>query len=153
MLFCLPYPEDAGDVVLPTEVPYVAQFEYDIALPGIFERFAHENGFGDYDRPAEELASLMQSWLFFGLISEVVGRSVDHEVFVRSRGSDENTTRFIDLRLDAQLDTLLADRRTSLETKSLEHRRYISSSIRQAILTADVKAADFEKVCSGSEEL
>ena len=145
-MFCLPYPKDSEGVIAPIEIPYVANFEYDISTPGIFANFARERGFHSYNRPTDELASLMQSWLFFGLISEMVGRHVDHEVFVRSRHDGGNGDRFIDSRLDGQLDTLFSERLVSLRGKEKEHRNYVWSTMRERIAMADEKASEFEKV-------
>lgn len=145
-MFCLPYPKDSLGVIAPIEVPYVAKFEYDISIPGNFANFARACHFDSYDRPAEDLASLMQSWLFFGLISEVVGRQVDHECLIRSRLNGQDEVRFIDSRLDEALNTLFSERLRSLQEKEEEHRLFIWSSIRKHILMAEKKAVRFEKV-------
>jgi hypothetical protein len=75
MAFIFPYPE--GSDTTPVLVPYIASFKYDGDVPDAFTRFAKQQGFTceahpelDITRALSELSSLMQSWLFFGLIEE-----------------------------------------------------------------------------------
>ena len=148
-MFCLPYPPDSVGIIPPIEVPYVAKYNYDFSLPNLFENFARECRFDSYnDRHPDELASLMQSWLFFGLISEIVGQHVDHEFIVRSRGQiSGQETRFIDSRLDEVLDHRITDRFMSLRAKPKDQRAIIWSEIRERIRSAKKHALVFEKVC------
>lgn len=148
-MFCLPYPPDSEGIIPPIEVPYVAKYNYDISLPNLFENFARECGFDSYnDRHPDELASLMQSWLFFGLISDIVGRHVDHELIFRSRSNHSSQeTHFIDSRLDGALDHLVTDRFVSLRANPERQRAIIWSHIRERIESAAKKALEFERVC------
>jgi len=75
-MYLLPYPQDPG--LPPVEIPYVATFDYafDNSVYDYFDNFAVQCGFGNVglagfsqagglqERSLEELASLMQSWLF-----------------------------------------------------------------------------------------
>lgn len=149
-MFCLPYPPDSIGLNPPIEVPYVARYDYDVSLPNLFENFARECRFDSYDNVhPDEMASLMQSWLVFGLISEIVGKHVDHEVFVRSRtNSDGQANQFIDSRIDEALEHLVMDRFVSLISKSTSQRELFWSKIKELITSAGEKALVFEKVCS-----
>ncbi|KAL8937997.1 MAG: hypothetical protein Q9211_003412 [Gyalolechia sp. 1 TL-2023] len=144
-MFCFPYPPDSEGVVPPIEVPYVAKYSYDVSLPNLFENFARECQFDNYDeKDPNELASLMQSWLFFGLISEIAGRSIDHEVFVRSRSSSGGgQTLFIDARLDGVLDGIVTDRLLSLQEKP---KSIFWAKLRERIHWAGEKTLEFEKI-------
>ncbi|KAL8792053.1 MAG: hypothetical protein Q9195_005394 [Heterodermia aff. obscurata] len=146
-MFCLPYPPNSTSFNPPIEVPYVAKYEYDVSLPNLFENFARECRFDGYDNVhPDQIASLMQSWLVFGLISEIVGKRVDHEVFVRSRtNSDGQTSQFIDSRLDGALEHLVTDRFLSLRTKSQTQREIVWSKTKELITSAGEKALVFEK--------
>jgi hypothetical protein len=145
-MFCLPYPQSSEGVIEPIEIPYVANFDYDISIPGNFYNFVRKCRFNSYDRNPDELASLMQSWLFFGLISEVVGRQVDHDFVVRSRYNGEDEVRFIDSRLDGALADIVTERFRSLRQKGQDHRTLIWSTIEKMIKVADARALEFEKV-------
>ncbi|KAL9030748.1 MAG: hypothetical protein Q9196_001152 [Gyalolechia fulgens] len=146
-MFCFPYPPDSEGVVPPIEVPYVAKYSYDVSLPNLFENFARECQFDNYDeKHPNELASLMQSWLFFGLISEIAGRSIDHEVFVRSRSSSGGgQTLFIDARLYGVLDGIVTDRLLSLQEKPKYQRAIVWAKLREQIHRAGKKTLEFEK--------
>ena len=149
-MFCIPYPPDSDGVIPPIEVPYVAQYTYDVSIPNLFANFAHECRFDSYnERHPDELASLMQSWLFFGLLAEILGRNLDHLTIVRSRSNcSGQDTQFIDTRLDQVIHDLVTDRFVSLEALPGDQAVYISSKIKERIDLAAKKALDFEKVCS-----
>ena len=72
-----PFPDDLTQP--PVQVPYVATFdyEYENTIQGYFDNFAVHCGFGNFgvigfttledtscENTTEELASLLQSWLF-----------------------------------------------------------------------------------------
>lgn len=100
----LPYPEHLG--VPPIAVPYMPGYEYDHLD---YESFPHRQGFIknrslDADRTCHEVTALAQSWLFFGLIEEFVGRPFDKRILIRINfnGSDAeesliDTTRLTDI--------------------------------------------------------
>ena len=86
----VPRPPDAEIEALP--VPYLASIEYDF---GGFESFPQRHGFmqdGSLDtaRTAAELASLLQAWLYFGLIAECIGRPVTVAEFVNTSPHDDS---------------------------------------------------------------
>lgn len=145
MGFCIPYPQ-GSESVLPIEVPYVAEYPYDTSLPNLFENFAHEHRFDSYDRPPDELAALMQSWLFFGLISEMCGRDIDHILFVRTRVHAGKEFRFIDSRLDEVLQELVINRFDAV-VKQPKHRADSTwSALRRVIQSAERNAWVFDNV-------
>lgn len=68
-------PRPRHPIVPLEEVPLVAGTPYDFLG---FETFPYRKGFVkdgrlDESRPADELVSLMQSWLYFGLLEEILG--------------------------------------------------------------------------------
>lgn len=146
MSFCLPYPPDSEGIILPIEVPYVAVYSYDISLPHLFENFAREHHFEDYDRSSDDLAALMQSWLFFGLLSEVCGMDIDHNFFVRSRTQAGKELRFIDSRLDDVLDQFVTARFASLAEQEWRQAEDVWEIIESRIRSAENKASTFERV-------
>ena len=70
---------------LPFDVPVLPNIEYDFSG---FEGFPTRHGFGrdgtvDFEgKSAEDCASLLQSWLFFGLLAEIGGELVNKEAFL-----------------------------------------------------------------------
>ena len=68
---------------LPMEVPLLQTMQYDFLG---FEGFPKRQGFdlkesSAIHRPAKQIAGLMQSWLFFGLLSELSGRPIAMDNF------------------------------------------------------------------------
>src|SRR6478609_6658508 len=78
----LPHPTSG---VEPLDIPFVADTPY--VFGSDFWDFPKLHGFGDQwaSLPAPRLASLAQSWLYFGTISEFLGRPVDYREFQVSR--------------------------------------------------------------------
>src|SRR3954447_21378283 len=85
------------------KVPFVARPEYEYYGNGIedFKAFPQLHGF-NYDesddlndRSAEENAAFLQSWLFFGLISEILQTKVDQSLFLRHETGDDGQERVI----------------------------------------------------------
>ncbi|KAK4135520.1 hypothetical protein BT67DRAFT_377586 [Trichocladium antarcticum] len=78
----LPHPTSG---VEPLDIPFVADTHY--VFGSDFWDFPKTHGFGDQwaSLPAPRLASLAQSWLYFGTISEFLGRSIDYRHFQVSR--------------------------------------------------------------------
>lgn len=76
----LPHPKFGSGGVEPLEIPCVADAPYS---GSDFWDFPQTHGFGDrwITLPATRLAALAQSWLFFGTISEFLGRQVDYREF------------------------------------------------------------------------
>lgn len=82
-------PRPPGAVIEPIDVPLLATIiPYDDQDLGNFEKFPKRHGFlldnGRFDpeKSIEEYASLLQSWLYFGLIAEFVGHLVNHLDFL-----------------------------------------------------------------------
>ena len=76
-------PKPPGSYIAPIEVPLLAKLKYD--FDG-FDSFPYRHGFikdGKLDRfrSLDELTALMQSWLYFGLISEYIGKPINTEDF------------------------------------------------------------------------
>ncbi|SPQ22687.1 68a87d7a-986c-4f96-9767-af43a3a43bdb [Thermothielavioides terrestris] len=78
----LPHPTSG---VEPLDIPFVADTPY--VFGSDFWDFPKLHGFGDQwaSLPAPRLASLAQSWLYFGTISEFLGRPIDYREFQVSR--------------------------------------------------------------------
>ncbi|KAK4163462.1 hypothetical protein QBC43DRAFT_379310 [Cladorrhinum sp. PSN259] len=78
----LPHPVSG---VEPLDIPFVAEHSY--IFGSDFWEFPQLNGFGDRwaSLPAAQLASLAQSWLYFGTISEFLGRQIDYREFQVAR--------------------------------------------------------------------
>ncbi len=78
----LPHPTSG---VEPLDIPFVADTPYVWGTD--FWDFPKLHGFGDQwaSLPAPRLASLAQSWLYFGTLSEFLGRPVDYRQFQVSR--------------------------------------------------------------------
>lgn len=74
----LPHPVSG---VEPLDIPFIAEHPYTFGSD--FWEFPQLNGFGDRwaSLPAAQLASLAQSWLYFGTISEFLGRQIDYREF------------------------------------------------------------------------
>jgi len=81
----------------------------------------------------------MHLWLFFDLISEIVGRDVHHEVFIRPRCQDRKDIHFVDSRLDKALDTLITDRLVSLRGMPNHRADPIWSTIAERLKSAEKK--------------
>jgi hypothetical protein len=104
-----PYPDDSS--LPPISAPYIAKYSFDLTVPNGFQNFALRYGFmptlGILDRPRspEDLAALMQSWLFFGLIDEMVGHSIDHSTFlIKAMDKQGSTSLVVDLGLPVYLN-------------------------------------------------
>ncbi|KAK4149460.1 hypothetical protein C8A00DRAFT_37944 [Chaetomidium leptoderma] len=78
----LPHPTSG---VEPLDIPFVADTPY--VFGSDFWDFPKLHGFGDQwaSLPAPRLASLAQSWLYFGTISEFLGRPIEYREFQVSR--------------------------------------------------------------------
>lgn len=110
-MYCFPYPQ-ASDVT-PLRAPYRATWTYSLAGQYTFESF-YETTMSDepielppgpvsavrimrvFSRPPS--ASIIQSWLFFGLASEALGRDVSHDEFFEPCAVGASETS-IDLRI------------------------------------------------------
>ncbi|KAK9776439.1 putative Het domain protein [Seiridium cardinale] len=113
----------------------------------------------DYSRSSTELASLLQSWLFFGLMSECLGQDIDSQVFVRrcQRKSPEKLAGkpTIDIRVDNTFliqfgerrkrlwNTLFEARRVFLEKELLENVLFAQNQVELLELHIKEKSDDF----------
>ena len=109
-MYCFPYPH-ASDIT-PIRVPYTECVPYSIGGPFPFNKFyifaltielirraSSADGHGlDPEYSSTALNPVIQSWLFFGLASEALGRNVEHSEFLESC-AEESTRRWVDLRL------------------------------------------------------
>jgi len=108
-MYCFPYPR-ASDVA-PLRAPYIASSTYLFTDPDNFGDFlstastAEVKYLSSLDRSLHAspprrscLAAIAQSWLFFGLASEALGRDIEHREFLDTGplGNDEPS---IDLRI------------------------------------------------------
>jgi len=145
-MYCFPYPQ-ASDVT-PIRAPYIASGTYSLAGPYTFDNFykaalraevlQHVSSLSssrNIPTPSRNsLASIIQSWLFFGLASEALGRDVTHDEFIEkcAVGTSEAS---IDLRIpkwfwselkarwDNLQDTLSANK---YERRKQEIKRYFN---------------------------
>ena len=109
-MFCFPYPRDTD--VESIRVPLIARTQYSItgqtnfldsftsALDAETQKITAAESHGQKSTsfsPSHSLASVIQSWLFFGIASEALGRNVRHEEFA---GADPDGSHLsIDLRI------------------------------------------------------
>ncbi|KAI9711043.1 MAG: hypothetical protein M1820_002481 [Bogoriella megaspora] len=162
-MFCFPYPRDAD--IESIRVPLVARTQYTITEETNFSDFFREaldterqkikaaksNGQESASLSlSHSLASVIQSWLFFGIASEALGREVKHEEFA---GSDPNRTHLsIDIRIpewywrelkarwDELDDSLLA---ANFEAKRA-HLKKIYESAKMLVICMDLIADEMD---------
>ena len=109
-MYSIPYPSSSQ--IPPIKVPYVALFRYSLSGPYRFDNFLdHIDGLllpfllaGDsrwqrFESETELEVSLLQTWLFFGLASEALGRDVDHNEFLEKSFEDGRSNISIDIRI------------------------------------------------------
>jgi hypothetical protein len=118
-----PYPDNSE--LAPLFAPYIARYSFDHTVPDGFENFARRYGFMptpdrlDTSRSLDDLAALMQSWLFFGLIDQLVGSSVDHSsLLTRATDAQGSTVFMVDLRLHAHLDEVWEEAQQKIDVHS-----------------------------------
>ena len=123
---CFPYPRDAD--VESIRVPLIARTQYSItgqtnfldfferALDAETQKIEAAESDGQESTsfsPIHWLASAVQSWLFFGIASEALGRNIRHEEFA---GADPDGPHlFIDLRIPEWFWRELKARRDELD--------------------------------------
>ena len=130
-MYSVPYPPSSA--IPPIKAPYVAVSRYSLSGLYSFENFLDHT---DAILPCLVLvglgcskphiaASVVQSWLFFGLASEALGRDVDHMEFVET--SDGHSEGLIDIRIPkwfwVELRERLEHLRTTLPTEDFEKKR------------------------------
>lgn len=104
-------------------MPYIATSTYSLAGPYTFDNFYEVAVFAkalqavrDIPTPSRHsLASVIQSWLFFGLASEVLGRDIKHDEFIEKYAIDASEAS-IDLRIPKWFWTELKGRWDNLQT-------------------------------------
>lgn len=109
-MFCFPYPQDTD--VEPIRVPLIARTQYSITGQPNFSDFLEKAldaetqkiSAAESDKQdstnwslTNSLASALQSWLFFGMASEALGRNVRHEEFASADTDGPHLS--IDLRI------------------------------------------------------
>jgi hypothetical protein len=128
-MYCFPYPRESD--VTPLQVPYVAQAALKYSLSGqyTFQSFYEEtvgNEMRNELRPVltdglriallclhPPPASVIQTWLFFGLASEALGRDIAHGEFLE-KNSTSSSGQSIDLRIPLRFWSELVARWTRL---------------------------------------
>ncbi|KAL2062094.1 hypothetical protein VTL71DRAFT_6360 [Oculimacula yallundae] len=113
-MFCCPYPRDSS--LEPVQVPLIATAHYALGTETkfsdfttvLFDRVKHvttridaqteEKDAAATSLVARAFASVIQSWVFFGLASEALGQDVKHEEFV-TPSEDGSGEKFIDARI------------------------------------------------------
>ena len=152
-MYCYPYPQ-ASDIA-PLRVPYVATVTYSLAGAYSFFSFLNESDCvqvlrGVRGTPASgsrldagrhALASTIQSWLFFGLATETLGRDISHDEFVEGSapgGSDG----WIDVRIPNWFWHELRARWTALKNTLSEHEFNEKQRRARECVTATKKMVD-----------
>lgn len=117
------------------EVPLLNIIPYDLLG---FSSFPHRHGFAKNgkldldDHSEDDLASLLQSWLYFGLLAELTGQPVDLSIF--SRPHDQNETRIL---VDSRaLETVLSKRHSFFESLSKDEKKMATRNFFGCIKTA-----------------
>ena len=129
MQYSFPYPTSSA--IPPIKVPYVAVWTYSLTGPYSFESFNEykSSGFGLYEFVVKHglevdqcfvHASVVQSWLFFGLASEALGRDINHQEFFDRSVTKDEPDSVIDLRVPMWFWTELCQRIEHLRTKASE---------------------------------
>lgn len=154
MAFVFPYPEDSD--APPIVVPYYSSPKYDHTAPNSFANFAQRNGFTlsmsssdlDVTRDPADFAALMQSWLYFGLIDEILGCYVDRTQFLINPGRDgpESVSGVIDIRINIYLNKLLHDYRKAEDDRPFFIQETRLYRIRRHLSCAFEKCTEFEKI-------
>jgi hypothetical protein len=150
MAFIFPYPENSDSP--PILVPYIASSTYDLDVPDAFTQFAKQQGFTspahpelDITRDPLELSSLMQSWLYSGLIGEVTDQPIDHTKFLLHHGDSEHEAPCIDVRINVGLDTLLKNCRSAEDVLEKTFQKARKHHIHKCLLFARQMCNSFEK--------
>jgi hypothetical protein len=113
------------------EAPCLATYSYSTSRPRAFQTFPIFCGFSltdelgaiDFDRPLTELTSLLQSWLYFGLMSECLGYDIDSQTFVKRSADSLQRAACIDIRVKTSFLVEFGARRDSLTRTFNETRR------------------------------
>lgn len=137
-------PANALQTSIPVPLlPYIA---YDFGgIGGFGSRKGYvKNGHLDPSRTSLELASLVQSWLYFGLLSELLGRSVGpNDLAATDAPSPADSDNLCTLRLPALLDEWQASLR-GMGVWACDERLHVAwKTINTAI--------DLSGICDGSE--
>ncbi|KAI9661292.1 MAG: hypothetical protein M1821_009619 [Bathelium mastoideum] len=162
-MYCFPYPRDAD--VESIRVPLVARTKYSIKGQTNFSDFFKRAFDAEmlrikidtYDRQESTslsasrlLASTIQSWLFFGVASEALGRDIRHEEFAGA-GPDEPHLS-IDLRIPIwywrELEARWNDLDASLTAAEFEAKRAqlikIYENAQMLVISMDILANELE---------
>jgi hypothetical protein len=138
-MYCFPYPQASN--VTPLRAPYIATCTYSLAGQYTFDSF-YETTISDeltrlprgsvsamrsilpvFLRPPS--ASIIQSWLFFGLASEALGRDITHDEFLEKCAVGTSETS-IDLRIPlwfwSELEARWKRLRNTLSTDSYKRK-------------------------------
>jgi hypothetical protein len=157
MSYIFPYPEDSD---LPSiTVPYYTSPKYDRTAPDAFRQFGQRHGMSPLEQPTsphgdndlEVSAALMQAWLFFGLMDEVLGFEIDRtRFFVDTQGGNTEIRR-IDIRISSYLEEQLEN-----SDKEFEERRHHVQDTRLRRINASISNAvercrQFEKIEAPTE--
>lgn len=113
-----PFPRPLYSTYEPIHVPFLAGFEYDFeGLEGFPERcgLAKDGELNLKDQPTERIASFTQSWLYFGLLAEFVGPTLDKKAFMKTTIATDHVSKELTL---APLDHALATSTSALDQTS-----------------------------------
>lgn len=127
----------------PVEIPYLNRFRYD--GQGLEDFPRRQRVFGDLGWTFEKkshAASLVQAWLWFGLLEEFLGESVDPEQFIYTKPDIEQTIIFSGV-LTSKLDAWIS--RTRYLKKSLRTERLKATKVTLDLALFYSDAIDLEQ--------
>lgn len=90
----LPHPTDGLE---PMDVPFVAnlQYVYDADFWSFPQAYGAVHNGNWRDLPAHDLAALAQSWLYFGVMAEFLGKPIDFWHFTKTKGTQVDTSKVL----------------------------------------------------------
>ncbi|KAJ4303994.1 hypothetical protein N0V88_001598 [Collariella sp. IMI 366227] len=131
--------------LFPLDIPFVADTAY--VFGSDFWDFPKFHGFGDQwaSLPAPRLASLAQSWLYFGTVSEFLGRPIDYREFQVSQSvSGKPLLPLLNEWLVAH--AIIGDRSTTQDANEKEDRRQVLYEHFRFLDAVIQVAEDFDRV-------
>jgi hypothetical protein len=162
-MFCCPYPRDSS--LEPVQVPLIARTQYSVGTQADFSDFmtaladeikhvisrkdaqTEDNDAAAKSSFACAFASVIQSWLFFGLASEALGQDISHEDFV-TLSKDGSAEKSIDARIPEWYLEKLKARWKQLDRKlSAERFEALRNAMKKKFENAKLAAVTMDLLC------
>lgn len=135
-MYLFPYPEDS--TILPIQVPYLAKpQQHHLSDDGCTLSIWHEIDMG---QPHEELATLLQSRFYFGLMEGILGHLPETELCRRQAQES------FDLRLDECLESAWRERVRVLDEMSQEERNATIIEMRNKVEYVNERSKTFDLI-------